>query len=406
VQFALIWWLTKITGSATVLATASLAGLLPQVILGPMIGPLIDRWNRRVTMIVADTCIALATLGLAFLFWSGQIEIWHVYLLMFVRSVAGAFHWPAMQASTSLMVPKEHLSRVQGLNQMIQGGMSIVSAPLGALLLDWLSIQGILFIDVGTAMLAVIPLLFISVPQPQPAASNTQPGGKASFWQDFRAGLHYAFGWPGLVIIGIMATMINFLLNPSFALLPLLVTEHFGGQAIQLAGLESTLGIGVILGGLFLSVWGGLRRRIATSLLGLLGVGVGCLLMGLAPASAYPLAIAAMFIAGFSLPITNGPLMAAIQAVVAPEMQGRVFTLMTSVSGAMSPLGLIIAGPVADKLGVQTWFIIGGVVTFMMGVAGFFIPAALNLEQGRPEKKGTASEAAASNLAPAPGDGD
>jgi DHA3 family macrolide efflux protein-like MFS transporter len=98
--------------------------------------------------------------------------------------------------------------------------------------------------------------------------------------------------------------------------------------------------------------------------------------------------------------------MAAIQAVVAPEMQGRVFTLMTSVSGAMSPLGLIIAGPVADKLGVQTWFIIGGVVTFMMGVAGFFIPAALNLEQGRPEKKGTASEAAASNLAPAPGDGD
>jgi DHA3 family macrolide efflux protein-like MFS transporter len=406
VQFALIWWLTKITGSATVLATASLTGLLPQVILGPVIGPLIDRWNRRLTMIIADTSVALATLGLGFLFWSGKIEIWHVYLLMFIRAVAGAFHWPAMQASTSLMVPKEHLSRVQGLNQMVQGGMSIVSSPLGALLLDWLSMQGILFIDVGTAMLAVIPLLFIPVPQPQPAASSAGIEGKTSFWQDFRSGLRYVFGWPGLVIIGIVATLINFLLNPSFALLPLLVTEHFGGQAIQLAGLESTLGIGVILGGLFLSVWGGLRRRVATSLLGLLGLGVGCLLLGVAPVNAYPLAIAAMFVVGFFLPITNGPLMAAIQAVVAPDMQGRVFTLIISFSGAMSPLGLIIAGPVADKLGVQTWFIIGGVVTFMMGVAGFFIPAALNLEQGPPEKNGAASEAAASSLAPAPGDGD
>ena len=406
VQFALIWWLTKTTGSATVLATASLAGLLPQVFLGPIIGPLIDRWNRRVTMIVADSAIALATLGLGFLFWSGQIEIWHVYVLMFFRAVAGAFHWPAMQASTSLMVPKEHLARVQGLNQMIQGGMSIVSAPLGALLLDWLSIQGILFIDVGTALMAVLPLLFIPVPQPQPAAGAGAAAGKATFWDDFRSGLRYVFGWPGLVIIGGMAMLINFLISPSFALLPLLVTEHFGGQAIQLAGLKSTLGIGVIIGGLFLSVWGGFRRRIATSLVGLLGMGVGGLMIGVAPASAYPLAIAAMFVIGFSLPITNGPLMAAAQAVVEPDMQGRVFTLMGSVSGAMSPLGLIIAAPVADKLGIQTWFIIGGIVTFVMGIAGYFIPAAMNLEDGRPTKDRPAGEPMIEVLAPGSVDGD
>jgi DHA3 family macrolide efflux protein-like MFS transporter len=130
VQFALIWWLTKTTGSATVLATASLVGLLPQVILGPVIGTLVDRWNRRLTLILADSTIALATLGLALLFWSGKVEIWHVYLLMFIRSTAGGFHWPAMQASTSLMVPKEHLARIQGLNQILQGGMNIASAPL------------------------------------------------------------------------------------------------------------------------------------------------------------------------------------------------------------------------------------------------------------------------------------
>lgn len=125
------------------LAIASLVGLLPQVVLVPIIGALVDLWNRRVIMILADGTIALATLGLAFLFWTGQEQIWQVYLLMFIRATAGGFHWPAMQASTSLMVPKEHLARVQGLNQMHQGGMNIVSAPLGALLLGWLPIQGV-----------------------------------------------------------------------------------------------------------------------------------------------------------------------------------------------------------------------------------------------------------------------
>ena len=123
VGFALIWWLTKTTGSATILATASLVGLLPQVVLGPIAGTLVDRWNRRLVMIGADSVIALATIGIALLFWIGNIHIWQIYLLMFIRSVAGGFHFPAMQASTSLMVPNEHLARIQGLNSMVGGGM-------------------------------------------------------------------------------------------------------------------------------------------------------------------------------------------------------------------------------------------------------------------------------------------
>ena len=383
VQFALIWWLTKTTGSATVLATASLVGLLPQVVLGPFIGALVDRWNRRVIMILADFTIALATLGLAVLFWSGEIEFWHVYLLMFIRSTAGGFHWPAMQASTTLMVPGEHLARVQGLNQMLQGIMNILSAPLGAVLLDVLTVQGILMIDIGTAMLAILPLFFIRVPQPPRSEAAIAAGEKSSLWQDFRAGFRYVFSWPGLVIIGVMATLINFLLTPATALTPLLVTEHFSGGAMQLAGLESILGIGVVAGGIILSAWGGFRRRILTSLLGLLGMGLGGLLVGFTPSTAYPLALAAFFILGFSLPITNGPLLAAVQAVVAPEMQGRVFTLINSAAMAMSPLGLIIAGPMADKFGVQAWFIVGGIVTIAMGVVGYFIPAVTQLEEGR-----------------------
>ena len=379
VQFALIWWLTKTTGSATVLATASLVGLLPQVLLGPIAGTFVDRWSRRVTMIIADGIIALATVLLAYLFWSGVVQIWHVYLLMFVRSMAGSFHWPAMQASTSLMVPKEHFSRIQGLNQILNGGMNIISAPLGALLLEVLSIQGVLSIDVVTAMIAILPLLFIAVPQPQTSSSPETKEDKTSVWQDFRIGLRYMLGWPGLLLVAVMAMVINLVLTPAFALIPILVTKHFGGEAFQLAWLDSTAGLGIIIGGLILSVWGGFHHRIKTTLLGLIIIGFGCLFLGFLPPSAYPLAIAATFVIGFGIPITDGPLLAVMQDVVAPDMQGRVFTLFGSLVKAMTPLGLIIAGPVADIFGVQTWFIIGGIVTGFMGIIGFFVPAIINI---------------------------
>ena len=380
VQFALIWWLTKTTGSATVLATASLIGLLPQVLIMPLAGALVDRWSRRVTMIPADSVIALATVGLAFVFWSGAVQIWQVYLLMFIRSAAGGFHWSAMQASTSLMVPQQHLSRIQGMNQMVMGGLNIISAPLGALLLEWLPIHGVLAIDVGTALLAIAPLFFIAVPQPTRAAADGALA-ETSVWQDFKAGFKYAASWPGLVIIGLMATMINLLLTPAFSLLPILVTKHFNGQAFHLAWLESSWVVGVVAGGLLLSVWGGFKRRILTSMLGLLLIGMATLGIGLAPASAFTFTVGVIFLSGFANPITNGPLFAVLQSVVEPGMQGRVFTLVGSVASAMTPLGLLIAGPVADAFGVQTWFILGGIVTMGMGVAGYFIPAVMNIEK-------------------------
>ncbi len=383
VSFALIWWLTQTTGSATVLATASLVGLVPQVVLGPITGALVDRWSRRLIMIIADGLIALATVVLALLFAGGHVQIWQIYLLLFVRSVCGGFHWPAMQASTTLMVPKEQFSRIQGLNQMLQGGMSIASAPLGALLLAWLPMQGILAIDVFTAMLAIAPLCFIQVPQPVRADLQSEARGKSTVWQDLMAGFRYVWGWPGLMMIGIMATVINFLLTPAFSLLPILVTKHFNGQAIQLATLESFSGAGFILGGLILSAWGGFKRRILTSLVGLCATGVGCLVMGLLPPTAFVIAVGTMLFIGVVNPIVNGPLLAAVQAAVAPEMQGRVFTLINSMAAGMSPIGLIIAGPISDKMGVQTWFIIGGVVTGLMGVIGVFVPAIMHFEDGR-----------------------
>jgi DHA3 family macrolide efflux protein-like MFS transporter len=402
VQFALIWWLTVKTGSPTVLTTASLVGLLPQVLLGPIAGALVDRWNRRLIMILADSGIALATVILAILFAVGKAQTGHIYLLMFLRSLGGAFHWAAMSASTSLMVPKEHLSRIQGINQVLNGGISIISAPLGAFAISILPMQGVLAIDVSTAALAVIPLLFMAVPQPRQGATSQETGGKTSVWQDLRAGIRYVWAWPGLVMILVMATIVNLVLNPGFALMPILLTRHFGGQAYQLAWMESAFGIGMLIGGVTLSIWGGFKRRILTSMVGLLGIGLANLFLGTLPASAYWLAVTAMFFNGIANPITNGPLLAVVQAVVKPEMQGRVFTLINSAASAMMPLGLIFAGPISDAFGVQIWFLVGGVVTVLMALGALFVPAIMHIEDSREEAN--LPEAGREGLKPSPAD--
>ena len=312
VQFALIWWLTQTTGSATMLALASLAGMLPNVVLGPFVGVLVDRWNRRLTMMIADAVVALATIVLAYLFWVDVVQIWHVFVILFVRALGGSFHRPTMQSSTSLMVPEAQLTRIQGLNQALNGGMNIASAPLGALLLGVLPIQGILAIDVVTALFAIVPLFFIAVPQPKknPVSPENQP----SFWADMEAGLRYVKGWPAILVLMGMSMMINLVLSPTFSLIPLLVTDHFGGDAMQLGFLDAAAGAGIVVGGLLLGAWGGFKRRILTSLTGLIGIGVGTLLIGFAPANAFFLAVVGAVLVGSMLSLANGPIMAIFQA--------------------------------------------------------------------------------------------
>jgi DHA3 family macrolide efflux protein-like MFS transporter len=381
VQFALVWWLTRETGSATVLATASLVALLPQIVLGPFVGALVDRWNRRVIMIAADTTIALATLVLFSLFAAGHIQPWHVFALMAVRSLGGAFHGPAMTASTSLMVPDKHLARVAGANQTLQGLLNIFAPPLGALLIELLSTQNVLLIDVGTALLAIVPLFFI--PIPQPARHALQASGeiaRTSYLHDLREGFTYVVRWKGLLGLIILAMLLNFMIVPASSLLPLVVTKVFNGGAAELGWTESLFGVGVIAGGLLLGVWGGFKRRIVTSFSGIIGIGVGVILTGLIPADMFYFLLAAQFLLGFAQVFANGPLMAIMQSTVDSDVQGRVFSLLGAGATAMMPLSLLIAGPVADALGIRFWYILGGTVCILMTLAAFFVPAIMNIE--------------------------
>jgi DHA3 family macrolide efflux protein-like MFS transporter len=380
VQFALIWWLTAETGSATVLAIASLIGLLPTVLLGPFAGALVDRWKRRQVILVVDTAIALATLLLAYLYAIDAVSVGTVYVLLLVRGIGESFHWPSMSAATSLMVPDEQLTRVQGLNQMLQGGLNIVAAPLGALLLGFLPMQGIMLIDVVTAAFAILPLLAISIPEVAQHKEKSSSERSTTFWDDFRSGLKYVRGWPGLMILMLLAMVINFLLTPAAALMPILVADYFKGGPLQLGWIEAAFGFGMIAGGLVLGAWGGFKKRILTSMVGLLGLGIGFSLIGFVPSNLFWLGVVSAFFAASMVPMVNGPIHAILQSAVEPEMQGRVFTLVGSMGAAMAPLGLIIAGPVADAIGVQSWYVIGGLACVLMAVVGYSIPAVMNIE--------------------------
>jgi len=392
VQFALIWYLTVQTGSATVLATASLVGLLPNVILGPFIGTLVDRWDRRRIMLVSDTVIMLVTIGLAVLFALDVVEVWQIYVVLFIRALFGSFHSNAMVASTSLMVPVELLTRIQGINQMLNGGLNVISAPLGALLLGVLPMQAILAIDVFSALFAIVPLLFMRIPQPERHTAITADDGQETIWQGVKSGLRYVISWPGLLIVSLMTVGINFTIIPAFSLMPLLVKETFGGSAIHLGWVESAMGIGMFVGGALLGAWGGFKRNIVTSMLGLMGMGLGTLVFAVAPSTALWLVVIGSLLVGIMTTMTMGPFYAMIQTIVEPDMQARIFSLLNSVGSAMVPIGLLVAGPVADRFSIQVWFLFGGLLCILMAICGLFIPAVMQIESRDTPMPGNVSQ--------------
>ena len=370
VQFSLVWYVTKQTGSATVLASATTAALLPNILLGPFVGALVDRWNRKLVMIIADLVVALATAVLAVLYATGAIQIWHIIAILLTRSAAGVFQGPARTAATTLMVPQEHLSRLGGINQAVDGMINVFSPALGALLLELLPMQGVLAVDIITAAIAIsLMIFFVRVPQPttKPKTDRITP---KSLMVDVRESVRYIITWPGLFLMILMASLLNMALAPGGNLLPLHVTTFFGKGAQELAWMQVAMGIGGIVGGLVLGVWGGFKRKVWTVLTGMIGIGAGMLLFGLIPANRYAYSLICLVVVGGMASFANGSFGPLLQTKVPPEVQGRVFMLLSSLSLAMMPIGLFLSAPIADRFGTRVSYIVGGSLCLIIGLVG------------------------------------
>lgn len=381
VQFGIVWWVTRQTHSATALALAGLAALLPQILIGPFAGALVDRWNRRVIMIAADALIALATLVLAVLFWLQLADVWAIYVLLLIRSTGAAFHWPAMQASTTMLVPEKHLGRAAGLNQALSGLAGIIIPPLGALAVEALPMQVVLAIDVVTAIPAIATLLFTPIPQPALSGSPAAGSLVSVVFRDMREGFRFIWSWKGLLLFAMIGVLINMLGRAAASLLPLLVLQYFGGGALELGWFQSAIGIGSLAGGVLLGLWGGSRRKIVVSLLALALDGLAILLIGLSPRQYYFFAVILICLVGILETIVLGLNGAIGQAIIPPEVQGRVFSLLFSISQALAPLGLLVAGPTADALGIQFWFVLTGILILLMGAGAFLVPEIVHIEE-------------------------
>ncbi|MBN1681981.1 MFS transporter [Candidatus Bathyarchaeota archaeon] len=376
VQFSLVWYLTRSTGSASVLAIGTIMAMLPNIVLAPIAGAYVDRWSRKWVLIISDALTAFSVLILAILFTLNSVTVWHIYFLMLFRSLMGVFHSTAFQASTSLMVPDKHLARVGGLNQALVGFMNILAFPIGAILMDMLPLYGILSIDVATAIIAILPIFILGVPQPKENLIQ-----KKSLVIELKEGFHFLMDLPHgkFLFLGIM--IVNFLVTPAVTLIPLYITQYFKGGAIEYAWAESVFGIGLIIGGITLTLWGGFKRRMLTTMLSFLVGGITLTLIGLLPPNGYRTLLIYCFILGFIIPIGGSSFFAMIQSLSPPELHGRIISMVNAASAAMSPLGLALAGPITDMMGPQIWFITGGITMSSLSAIAITIREIINIEE-------------------------
>jgi DHA3 family macrolide efflux protein-like MFS transporter len=247
--------------------------------------------------------------------------------------------------------------------------------------MELLPLYGVMLVDVGTAAMAIGPLFFVHIPQPRRPEAGRETAGKQSIWADMRDGVRYLARWPGLLILTAVAMSIKVVLTPAFSLIPLLVKDHFGGNATQLGLLEAVMGGGIVGGGLILSVWGGFPKKVYTMTLGITGFSLAFLVWGLVPGTWFWVAVIGGALAGLTIPLIDGPLMAILQSTVAPEIQGRVFTLFGSLILITSPLGLSMAGPISDRLGLQVWYLVASVLGIVATSVFLLVPAARDIEE-------------------------
>jgi MFS transporter, DHA3 family, macrolide efflux protein len=372
-QFVLLWWIASTTGSTAALATAGIMALIPQALLGPIGGVMADRLPRRFIMILADSITALCMIVLITLFATNTIQLWHIYTLMFIRSSMQAFQTPALSSSSANLVPTDWIPKVAGLNQAVVGIMSIAAAPLGALVLAFMPIQTALMIDVATAVLGILPLLIYGIPQPLETQNKT-----SNVWTDFKEGINYVTRDSGLLSLYTLLAIVVFMTMQTVTLTPLLVKQLFGGGPTEIALIQFMSGVGLILGGAMASVLPQ-RRPILTLIIFYAIACAAIALTALAPV--FWLAVVSWVFYGMGFSVGNAKLFTVLQTTVPNQLQGRVLSLLTTIMGVVGPLGLLIAGPLGETIGVQGVFVWGGVLSAGICVLWLFMPAIHKLEQ-------------------------
>ena len=376
-QMAIIFYITEKTGSAMVLSIASLIGFLPYAVLGPTIGVLVDRYNRKAIMIIADLIIAIVGAVLAFIALYIEIPIWMIMVVLFIRSVGTAFHSPALSAVTPLIVPESQLTKCAGYSQSLQSISYIISPAAAAFLYSIWELNMIIGIDIFGAIVASTTLAFIKIPKLDAEKQELNP----SFIKDMKDGFYILKENKGLFTLLLMGTLYMFVYMPINALYPLISMEYFKGTPMHVSITEIAYASGMLIGGMILGLFGSYKKRIILITASIFMMGASLTISGLLPPSDFVIFALCCAIMGFSVPFYSGVQTALFQEKIKPEYLGRVFSLTGSIMSLAMPVGLILSGLFADRIGVNNWFLISGILIIVIAIICPFIPVIRGLDE-------------------------
>lgn len=363
-QMAFIFYLTEKTGSAMVLSVASLVGFLPYAAFGPVIGVLVDRYDRKKIMIGADLIIAAAGALLAIIALYMELPVWMVMLVLFIRSIGTAFHSPALSAVTPLLVPEEQLTKCAGYSQSLQSVSYILSPAVAAFLYSAWKLNAIIAMDVLGAVIACITVALVRIPK----LNMEQQNLKLNFIKDMKEGLGVLKENKGLFALLLIGTLYMFVYMPINALYPLISMEYFGGTPLHVSITEIAYASGMLAGGLILGLFGGFKKRITLITASIFMMGASLTISGLLPPRGFVIFVVCCAIMGLSVPFYSGVQTALFQEKIKPEYLGRVFSLTGSIISLAMPVGLILSGFFADRIGVNHWFLMSGVLIIIIAV--------------------------------------
>lgn len=346
-RFALTIWAFQETGEATALALVGFFSFAPLVLFSPIAGALVDRWNRKLVMILSDLGAGLATIVILWLYVNGRLEVWHLYVAGAFAGVFESFQFPAFSAAMSVLVPKAQYGRANGLLSLAESAAAIAAPVLAGVLLGIIGIAGVMTIDIVTFTLAVAAVLMVVVPQPQRSADGA--AAASNIWKEAIYGFVYIWRRKSLLGVQITFAISNFFTSIGMVLIAPMVLARTASNELALAAVQSAMGIGGLAGGLAMTVWGGPKHRVHGVLLGFIGSSLlGLIPLGLGQ-NVTVWAIGAFGLL-FFIPITNASNQALWQAKVPPDVQGRVFATRRLIAQISGPLGLLLAGPLADRV--------------------------------------------------------
>ncbi len=344
-QFALTIWAYQETGSALALGAVNTFFLIPFLLLSPIAGAMVDRYNRKVMMMVSDLTAVLATAGLLLIHATGHLQIWHLYIAAVINGLGNTFQWPAYSAAISTMVPKENYSRANGMMSLVFSLPSVLAPMLAGILLPIIQLTGILTIDVVTFFLAIGALLVVHVPQPAKTVEGQAEQG--SLLKEGLYGFKYIFARRSLLGLLIFFICLNFVIGMAINLFAPFILTRTDYNSASLGAVESAAAIGAVVGGLLVSAWSGFKRRMNNIFLGEALTGLFMLtLFGLGRSLPIWIIFAAL---GSITPVyVNGSSQAIWQSKVAPDLQGRVFSARRMIAWITDPITPLLAGALAD----------------------------------------------------------